>query len=384
MTNRPFTFSCDAHVVEPLDLYTSNLPAHLQDYALSNKIEDNFLCSYIGNTQVYRIPANIFDQKVGAGVSFGDAALMKPRGSRDLRKRLEDMERDGIDAELIYPTTGLLAARITNREAAVATAKIWNDWVWDYFDGLRNKFVPAAFLPLTGFEELIAEMKRCLAKGFKALMLPPIAGNGMPAYNDPGWDAVFGPAGEAGATFVMHTATGEAQIKAVGGPGGAIYNYTRQMCDAIDATVLLTAGGVLDRNPKSRIMFAECGAAWLLPTAERMDEVYHGHSPFVKPKLNRLPSQIVKDQVYATFQNDVGALDIRREYLNTIVFSSDYPHSEGTFPFTQKVLKEGFAKIPGITDQEIAQVLGLNAAKVFQISPQKAAQESEQYLKAAA
>jgi len=383
MSSRPFTFSCDAHVVEPLDLYTGNLPANLQDHALHNKIEEGFLCSYIGNTRIYRIPVNIFDQKVGAGVTLGDGSLMKPRGSRDLRKRLEDMERDGVDAEIIFPTTGLLAARITKREAAVGTANIWNDWVWDYFDGFRNKFVPAAFLPLTGFDELITEMKRCLNKGFKALMLPPIAGNAMPAYNDPGWDAVFGAAGEAGATFVMHTATGGTQIKAVGGPGGAVYNYARQMCDAIDATLLLTAGGVLDRNPKSRVLFAECGAGWLQPAAERMDEVYHGHAPFVQPKLGRLPSQIVKDQIYSAFQNDVGALEIRKDFLNTIVFSSDYPHSEGTFPFTQKVLKEGFAKISGLTEGEIAQVLGLNAARIFGISPQKAAEETAAYLKAA-
>lgn len=122
------------------------------------------------------------------------------------------------------------------------------------------------------------------------------------------------------------------------------------MCDAIDATLLLTAGGVLNRTPKGKMLFAECGASWLQAAAERIEEVYHGHAPFVSLKLSSLPSQIVKDQVYSAFQNDVSALEIRKDFLNTIVFASDYPHSEGTFPFTQQVLKEGFAKIPGLTD----------------------------------
>ncbi|MBL8544216.1 MAG: hypothetical protein JNJ63_10465, partial [Hyphomonadaceae bacterium] len=178
---KPFIFSCDSHVVEPVDLYTSNLPAKfLKDHALSVKVVDGFLLSMIGETEVYRIPANIFDHKVGNGTMLGEGSLMKPQGSRDLRKRIADMERDGIDAELVYPTIALMAARVTDREAAIGHAHIWNDWIWDYLDGLRNKFVPAAFVPLTGFEELITEMKRALAKGVTAIMLPPIAGNAMP------------------------------------------------------------------------------------------------------------------------------------------------------------------------------------------------------------
>lgn len=374
---KPFIFSCDSHVVEPLDLYTANVPAHLHDHVLSNTVVDGYLCSKIGDEIVYRIPANIFDHKVGEGTMLGEGSLMKPQGSRDLRKRIADMERDGVDAELVYPTTGLMAARITNRDAAIAHAHIWNDWIWSYLDGLRNKFVPAAFVPLTGFDELIAEIQRVLAKGFTAIMLPPIAGNAMPGYTDPAWDKVFALAAEADATFVMHTATGAAPIKALGGPGGAVFNYTRQMFDAMDATTRLVAGGVLDRNPKSRIMFAECSAGWLLPLAERMDEIYYGHAPWVQPKLSRKPSQVVKDQVYAAFQNDVGSLAIRKECLNTIVFSTDYPHSEGTFPFTQKVLAEGFAHIPDLTEAEKAAVLGLNAARVFHIDIAKVAEETK-------
>jgi predicted TIM-barrel fold metal-dependent hydrolase len=376
--SKPFIFSCDAHVVEPVDLYTSNLPARFRkDHALSVRVVDGFLLSMIGENEVYRIPVNIFDHKVGAGTTLGDGSLMKPQGSRDLRKRIADMERDGIDAELIYPTIALMAARVTDREAAIGHAHIWNDWIWAYLEGLRNKFVPAAFVPLTGFDELITEMKRVLAKGFTAIMLPPIAGNAMPVYTDPAWDPVFALAGEADATFVMHTATGGAPIKAVGGPGGAIVNYTRQMFDAMDATIRLVAGGVLDRNPKSRIMFAECSAGWLQSVAERMDEVNLGHAPWVKPKLGRLPSQIVKDQVYSTFQNDVGSLAIRNEYLNNLVFSSDYPHSEGTYPYTQKVLSEGFARLPDLTEAEKAAVLGLNAARIFHISVDEVAKETE-------
>ena len=72
-------------------------------------------------------------------------------------------------------------------------------------------------------------------------------------------------------------------LRALKGPGGALFNYTRQMNDAVDVITQLVGGGVLDRNPKAHILFAEHSAGWLWGLAERMDEVYHGHSNSVEP-----------------------------------------------------------------------------------------------------
>lgn len=376
MATRFFTFSVDGHFVEPNDLYTANMPGRLKDYAIHVKVEDGILISMMGDKVLYRFPIVGFDHKVGSGVSLGEGAVMRPQGQRDLSKRFADMELDGVDAELIFPTMGLVAALIPDQEAAVATAHIYNDWIWDYVDGYRATFVAAAFVPLTGFPELIAEIKRVTAKGFRAIMLPPCPPDSLPGYTDPAWDAVFAACVEADATIVSHTATGKVPLKALTGPGGAVYNYTRQMTDAMDCTTRLVAGGVLDRNPKARIMFAECGAGWLLPLGERMDETYIGHAPMVRPKLGRLPSQIVKDQVYAAFQNDTGCLLNRTVLgLKNMVFATDYPHSEGTFPTSQTVIQDMFTKVPGLTDEEKAAVLGLNAAKLFHITPEQVAQE---------
>ena len=378
MANKFFTFSCDSHFVEPNDLYTSNMPASLKDYALYVKVENGILISMMGDKVLYKFPIIGFDHKVGAGVSLGDGAVMKPQGQRDLSKRLADMARDGVDAELVFPTIALTAAMMDNRDAAVATAHIYNDWIWDYVEGYRATFVPAAFMPLSGFDELLAEIARAAAKGFRAIMLPPCPPDSLPGYTDPAWDPVFAACAEADATIVSHTATGKVPVKALTGPGGAVYNYTRQMTDAMDATTRLVAGGVLDRNPKARIMFAECGAGWLLPLGERMDETYVGHAPMVKPKLGRLPSQIVKDQVYSSFQNDTSCLLNRKVLgLKNMVFATDYPHSEGTFPTSQNVIEEMFTKVPDLTDDEKAAVLGLNAASLFHVIPEQAIAEKK-------
>ena len=378
---RPFIFSCDAHIVEPGDLYTSNLPAHLQQYALHQDFDEKGLrLLKMGDTILHRIPANFFEHKVGDG----SGAQARPQGQRDLSKRLADMEKDGIDAELVFPTMGLFTCLIADSEAATATARIYNDWVWDYLDGFRSKLAPAANLPLSSLNDCLAEIRRVAAKGFVAVMLPPCPPDMVPGFTDPAWDRIFGACGDLDLTIVSHTATGKVAVKALSGPGGALFNYTRQMNDALDCTTRLVSGGVLDRNPKARIMFAECGAGWLLPLGERMDEVYLGHAPYVSPKLSRMPSQIIQDQVYSSFQNDTGCL-LNRSVLGikNMLFASDYPHSEGTFPKSQDVIQEMFRKVPDMTDDEKAAVLGLNAARLFRVKPEAVAEETRKALTSA-
>lgn len=123
---------------------------------------------------------------------------------------------------------------------------------------------------------------------------------------------------------------------------------------------------MLDRNPKAQILFAEHSAGWLWGLAERMDEVYKGHAPSIKPKLSRLPSRIVRDQVHCALQNDTGAIATRRGVgIGALLFATEYPHSKGTFPFSKDVVDKMMAEHPDATLEEFVAVLGGNAAKLF-------------------
>ena len=356
---RPFVFSCDAHLAEPEDLFSASMPAHLSDWIIHTKTDESgFRLTLMGDKVLMKMRPGLFAHKIDESV--------QRRGARDLKLRFEDMARDGVDAELVFPSLGLMAQRITDREAALKTAQIYNDWLWDKLEGCRDKLIGAALLPVQDLGDTLTKFKRCVAKGYAAAMLPPVLPEGPPPYNDPAWDAIFAYAGEVGVPFVFHTATGAVNIRAMKGPGGALFNYTRQMNDAVDCIAALVAGGVLDRNPKAHILFVEFGAGWLMGLAERMDESYQGHAPQVEPKLKRLPTQIVRDQVHCSFQNDTGCL-VTRDQLgpHSLLFASDYPHAEGTFPYTRDVVAAMFDKVPDMTEAEKRAVLGGNAAKLF-------------------
>jgi predicted TIM-barrel fold metal-dependent hydrolase len=87
-----------------------------------------------------------------------------------------------------------------------------------------------------------------------------------------------------------------------------------------------------------------------------MDEAYRQHGIYVRPKLSRLPSEIIYDQVYASFQHDKSAV---QAYLamgyKKVMWGSDYPHLEGTFGHTQKVLHELFDGVPEEARYQITQ-----------------------------
>jgi predicted TIM-barrel fold metal-dependent hydrolase len=206
----------------------------------------------------------------------------------------------------------------------------------------------------------------------------------MPRYNEAVWDPFVARCAEAGIPLAFHTGVGNVNIRAGRGPGAALFNYTRQMNDATDVIAQMVGGGVLDRNPSAHILFVECGAGWLLGLAERMDEVYFGHAPSIQPKLGRKPSDIVRAQVHCSFQNDTGALmTLKGLTADNFLFATDYPHSEGTFPLSMKVIDEAVAKNPDVSAADWAAVLGLNAARLFGISAEQVKAETEAAMAAA-
>jgi len=367
-SSRPFVFSCDAHIAEPADLWTERMPPHLSQYAITLTTENNRRIYRVGDRVIMRFLPDFPSHKTGKTddefyAQSSSVVDTKRRGFRDLSLRAADMDRDGVDAELCFPTVGLLVARIGDREGERVAAQVWNDWAWEYTEPLRDRLIPAAIIPSHDFDDALAECKRTAEMGYAAFAIF----EGLNNYNDPRWDPIFAFAGDAGIPIAFHTGFGDIALRPLNGPGGAVYNYTRQMNDAIDIIAQLVAGGVLERNPKTHIVFAEHSAGWLWSLAERMDEVYIGHSNSVEPKLARMPSEIVRDQVHSAFQNDGNSTMAIRKGLGTsaLMFASDYPHSEGTFPFTGEVISRLRADNPEVTPEEMVEMLGGNAARLF-------------------
>ncbi|MDE8653559.1 amidohydrolase family protein [Novosphingobium album (ex Liu et al. 2023)] len=362
-----FVFSADGHITEPSDLLTEGLPPSLRPHGIRAEVRDGYMYMLAGEKVTSKRPINKPPLIMGKdGQEFGRA---NRKGAREIPGRLEDMEMEGIDAEIVFPSLALTAFHIRNEDAELATAQVYNDWHHAMFAPYQSQFVRCGVLPVRNFANTVAEMKRLAAMGFTSAMLPSRieAVSGLPFYTEPAWDPVFEAAQELGIVFVLHTGTGREDVRSFRGPGGAVINYTIQACDAQETVMQLVAGGVLDRFPRSQVACIESGASWLAALAERMDEVYHAHDVFVRPKLSRMPSRIISEQVSASFQYDRACVMSRSVTgVKPLLWGSDYPHHEGTFPESREVVARLFDGIE-ISEQDKADILGLNAARLFRL-----------------
>lgn len=353
-----FVFSCDAHIQEPRTLFADNMPAHLAAFVPSAARDDRSITLKVGDRIVHR-------------VALGEGSVGRdPRGHSDLVARLADMEKDGIDAELLFPTLGLLVYFIEDSEAEMVAARVYNDWLIAETAKRRDIYVPTALLPARDLSNTLEEINRIAALGYTAAMLPVASPGEIPLYNDPNWDPIFAAAARLGIVFTMHTGSGLTKWVFERGPGAAIINYTHQMNDAINATMYLVSGGVLDRNPGATVVFVESGASWLAGVSERMDEVHDAHNFYVRPKLTRMPSQIIREQIKCTFQYDRACVMSRSVTGHeALMWGADYPHTEGTWPNSQKVLEDLFDCVE-ISEREKSDIIGGTAARLFRLQRQ--------------
>lgn len=358
-----FVFSADGHIVEPQTLFLDNMPPSLRDYGIRMEKRDDEIVLLAGQTPIHRTRLNRPPPpKDRENFSRGNRL-----GAREIEGRLVDLKSEGIDAEIVFPSMGLWTFLIENPEAELASTQIYNDWNNGFFGGHLETFIRCGILPVRDFANTTAEMKRLAGLGFTAAMLPSVIPAGVPSYNDEAWDPVFELGESLGIVFVLHTGTGREDVRAEKGPGGAIVNYTCQMCDAQTSIMYLVAGGVLDRFPGAKVAAIESGASWLAALAERMDEVNEAHHMFVNPKLSLLPSEIIQRQVAASFQYDRACIMSRAVTGHqALMWGADYPHNEGTYPRSRQVVASLFDDID-IDEQERSDIIGGNAARLFRL-----------------
>lgn len=352
-----FVFSMDSHVVEPRTLWQENLPAQFKDRALHSERQDKYIVMIADGKQLHRM-------------QIGDGNSADPRiGGTDPELRAKDMAKDGIDAELLFPNLGTMIYAIDDGELAAACCRVYNDWVIKQFGAYRDTFVPAAVLPMRDVAETLDEFRRSIDLGFRAVMLPTVPPGAL-RYNDPSLDPIWALAQDQRIPLLFHIATGHSPVFERG-PGAAVFNYTKLSFLTQELVTYFVCGGALDRHPGLKIGVIEAGASWVAALGERMDESYDAHHFYVRPKLSRRPSEILHSQVLATFQYDRACLrsvDITGH--KCLVWASDYPHMEGTFPNSKSVLDKLF---DGTTlgDDVKSAIVGGNAAELFGITPRK-------------
>lgn len=347
--------SADDHIYEPDDLWQqAGLPPHILELAPYKQIEDDREVYYCEGKMVFRTP-----------LSFAEA--MQPPGSLDLDLRMKDLDSQGIWTSIAFASTALWTTAMTNAEAQAACMRAYNDWCHSEVNS-RPRLLGAAMLPLTDVDATVAEAKRVIGLGFKAIAAPTTLPPHL-EYNDPRLEPLWALLEEAGVPFCFHIGTGPQDLTFTRGPGGAIINYCETALPAQRCITHMVASGALDRHPKLKVLVAEGGCSWVPALVDRMTEAYRQHDMFVQPKLKRDIKEIVYSQVYTSFQHDESAIPIMLATgYDKVLWGCDYPHLEGTFPNTQTILQKLFE---GVSDDVRRKVTIGNFDDLFNIETPK-------------
>jgi predicted TIM-barrel fold metal-dependent hydrolase len=346
--------SGDSHLIEPPDLFDS-LPEDVRE-RMPRSVKDPsgaFETIYIDGQEFRRdLPqGNSGARRTGITARPEDADedefFRRVLGGNDPVQRIKDLDEEGVWGEVMYPSLGIWTFNIRTPKVVKEGARALNDWAIA-FQGHSPRFVCCASIPLLDVDDAVAEVKRSHADGFKIGFLPTRPPIGRPDWKEEEWDPLWAAFAEAGMVIGFHIGTEphdptERTGVYFRGRGGAVMNYVETTYGGQRAVTHLIACGALDRHPELRVLVSEGGATWGPFLADRMDEGYRQHSAGVKPKLSKLPSAFLYEQVYASFQHDRSAVKANTAMgWQNVMWGSDYPHFEGTFGHTQKTLHELF------------------------------------------
>jgi len=132
------------------------------------------------------------------------------------------------------------------------------------------------------------------------------------------------------------------------------------ICEVVST---LTFTGVLERHPTLRFVLVECGIGWIPYFLERMDQTFEKHRFWTQSIIKEKPSTYWYRQGYATFIRDlVGVRERHHAGVGNIMWSTDYPHSDSTWPRSREALAEHCRDVPA---DEQALIAGGNAARLY-------------------
>ncbi len=357
-----FMVSVDCHANEPPDLWAKRIDKQYRHRIPRQEVDAHGVKWSI--TEGHR-PTKIRDLKLEGEDKERDGA------GKTVAERLRDHNRDGIDVEVVFPNKGLSMYATPDPVFAQAMCRVWNDWAHEMFYDTRDHILPPGAIAPLDLAGAIAEVQRVARMGYSSIMIPnrPVwgAGDGSETnYNMPEFDPLWAAIQDTGLPMVLHISTGK-DPRGARGNGGAVINYAvHSLSQSIEPVVNFCASGVLDRFPGLRLATIEAGIGWVPWALTAMDEAYLKHHMWAFPKLSMLPSEIYKRQVFGSFGEDPPGLSLMREsgLESNFMWANDYPHHEGTWPHSAEAIERTMGHL---TDAERANLLGLNAARLFNI-----------------
>ncbi|HTE14926.1 MAG TPA: amidohydrolase family protein [Burkholderiales bacterium] len=354
--------SADSHIDMPwlpADLFTANASARLKErmphvvdgpdgphWTSKSGLSYGLVCG-VGPSGAKLVPGQNHRVDKMAAVGLYDDAKRGVRRVVDPHLRLKDAQLDGVDAEVIFGILGA-ATRLGDEEAAHEMFRIYNDWLADFCRHYPDRYIGLACLPFGDVGAAVKEAHRTAKLGLRGLELS-CSWNMEPMWHrmwEPLWQAVS----EVNLPLHFHTFPAISPEERERTPpesrrAAQFTNVSRFQLNLANILAAIIGAAVLERYPRLRISFGESGIGWIPYVLDRMD--FEWEDRFRDLGLKMKPSDYWKRQCKATFQYDpIGVKLIDDLGVETLMWGSDYPHTDGVWPESSKYIDEQFNGLP--------------------------------------
>jgi predicted TIM-barrel fold metal-dependent hydrolase len=366
----PLVLSSDSHVFEPRDLWQTRIDRPFRDRAPRIQriggadqivVEADQILSGIGlisNTGArFEAP-----ETISAQASFEDVL----RGGYDPEQHVRDMALDGVAGEVLYPSQGLFYFKVADTALMSAIFRAYNDWLAEFCRTDPARLKGIAMINLDDIEAGIKELERAARLGLVGAMITeyPLEER---RYDQPDYERFWAAAEALQMPLSLHTATrrqgrirgaGDRTLRDASSRATKAFYPALSLCDMIFS-------GVFERHPRLTLAIVEFELAWAPHLLSTMDYTYrerHGEAIY-RFKNDMQPSDFFRRNVVMSFQEDAIGIRLRDVIgVDNMMWGSDYPHSESTFPRSRQILAEILAGVPA---GESAKIAAGNTARVY-------------------
>ena len=327
-------YSCDDHLdinAMPRDAWVSRLPAKFKE-AGPRVVQKDGRNMWECAGRIAGVSGRFPDMKTALERVPG----LDPDGLRagNPKLRLEDMDRDGLQASIVYGPNALSGYAIKDPEHKRAAIRAWNDWAAQEFNSFApDRLSALPMLPTTSVDDCVAELQRVAAQGHKGAILHCYEVNLL----DPEWDRLWAAAVDVDLPISFHIGGGTRLNPQEIRQRGAFAAIAPMQMD--EPLSIMIYGGALERFPRLKIVLAESGVGWLPYFIARMDATFEKHCRPYAEAIKTLPSELFKRQVWATFEEEpLGANLLPLLPEDNLMWACDYPHPDSTWPDSQAAI----------------------------------------------
>jgi len=285
----------------------------------------------------------------------------------DVHARVEAMDEDGVWAELLFPTFprfgGTRFLEAEDKDLALAIVRAWNDWMLDeWCAAYPERFIPQTLVPLWDVPAAVVEIERCAEKGSRAVLFTenphPL---GLPSFPTGHWRPVFEACNATGLPLSMHigTSSGLMSPSPESTPSVGI-----ALCGVNSMSALgdLIYSGAFEGLPNLRVALSEGGAGWVPYVLERLDYTWE-RSRYEGLRNTERPSEVFARHLWVCIISDDYAIRNRDLIgVDKLMWEADFPHNDGNWPNSRKMLADSMVDVP---DDEAQRIAELNARELY-------------------